>query len=448
MDREICTTGSSCVKTFWTYFFIYDTDDLPPDVVITGDNVSGVICQNCFTQWVESKICVEDSDTIDFSQNVDGCITGDVKISADADNEIEARDDGIYAPEAGGLTSFFLYGDGSDGDFTVLNGEELILPFGRACFFNNLTINAGGILHPWGVTAGSDPTPPPAYMQYFPIYVKGTLTINGALSANGTSPIVNFDPSAAYSSITPGNKNADDGPGGGDCGGSDGGAGQTGVGPFAGDAFVDRGPEMGYMGGGSGGIGGDGGIGAAGGNPADYLGTCGFNAGAVFKPNRLRFDLVDYGPGGICFFNTPIACAIGGGNSGGGGGGGGKTAGGLGGRGGRSGAGAGSVYVAAKTVVIGATGSITANGGNGHAGTDGDNSGGGTAGGGGGGSGGGGGLIYMIYDTITNAGILQVNPGTGAAAGVSAGTPTGGTAGTDGNPGNIVRLNMTLGVFE
>ena len=66
--------------------------------------------------------------------------------------------------QTGALQSL-LYGDGSDGDVTISSNTSLTEPK----FYNNLTVNSGVTLD----------------LRCFPIYVKGTLTLNGTISCDG-----------------------------------------------------------------------------------------------------------------------------------------------------------------------------------------------------------------------------------------------------------------------
>ena len=64
------------------------------------------------------------------------------------------------------LLSGSLFGDGSDGTGTITSGTTTLT---RDYFYNNLTINSGGILVPDG----------------YRVYVKGTFTNNGSIVADG-----------------------------------------------------------------------------------------------------------------------------------------------------------------------------------------------------------------------------------------------------------------------
>jgi hypothetical protein len=59
-----------------------------------------------------------------------------------------------------------FYGMGTDGDATIVNGETRVIS--RTMYYNNLTINSGGILQTYG----------------YPIYVKGVLTNYGIIKSN------------------------------------------------------------------------------------------------------------------------------------------------------------------------------------------------------------------------------------------------------------------------
>jgi len=66
-----------------------------------------------------------------------------------------------------GLGLGLLFGDGSDGNVTISSNTSLTEPK----FYDNLTVNSGVSLNVNG----------------FPVYVKGTLTLNGTIHCDGTS---------------------------------------------------------------------------------------------------------------------------------------------------------------------------------------------------------------------------------------------------------------------
>lgn len=114
IEATICqgfTLSDACLNPLWNYTFSYDDTQLanPSSPLVTAD-ITGVFCRDCLTTYIDEQIscagggsvCVTDSNTIDFSLTEDGCVTGDVKISADEGNIISAHSDGIYAAGGGG----------------------------------------------------------------------------------------------------------------------------------------------------------------------------------------------------------------------------------------------------------------------------------------------------------------------------------------------------------
>lgn len=135
----------------------------------------------------------------------------------------------------------------------------------------------------------------------------------------------------------------------------------------------------------------------------------------------------------------------------------GTNAGGGGGGGGGSGGAGALIALYARVIQIDATGIISSNGGNGANGGNGGNGQAGSSfsaggGGGSGGSGGNGGVIFLVYNTLTNNGQINVNGGTGGTKGtggaIGGGTnPTAGINGTDGaagSNGTIIQKNFAM----
>lgn len=120
---------NACNQVSYSYVFSYDENLLAdPTSALTADDIVGVFCAGCLTDWVKEQIgnesyirtedtgaqvfvsehgceyaintesapCVVDTATINFDL-VGGCVTGDVNISADAGNIIEAHADGLFA---------------------------------------------------------------------------------------------------------------------------------------------------------------------------------------------------------------------------------------------------------------------------------------------------------------------------------------------------------------
>lgn len=380
-----------------------------------------------------SEICISEDEGNIAELDEDGCllVPNPVCISEDEGNIAELDESGcIFVPASGGGSGtpwdLLLFGDGGDGDSTVAVDTLLAYPV-RTYHFDNLTIDAAGTLHPFGY-AYNDLSGSGDDREYYQILVRGTLTINGTISADGP----NASGQTGGAEGTFGVALAAPGPGGADDAGANGGAAQTNGSPTS--RNLGR-LGNGYMGGGLGGAGGDGGGASGGVGYVPVVATDGY----FYRAGRLLLSLVDFSMG-----QSYIEDAIGGG-SGGGSGGGGTNAGGTGGVGGGSGAGGGCVYIAAKNIVIGASGVISCKGGNGGSGAAGV---GGDASGGGGGGGGGGGLIYCVYETISNVGTFDVSGGTGGTGGAGVGAGSAGTAGVDGVDGHIYLLNTTTGLFE
>lgn len=90
IEATICQAFSvcdACQRILWNYTFSYDDTQLtnPTTPLVAGD-ITGVFCRDCLTEYINeqiscaggSSVCVQSSDTIDFSITEDGCITGDV----------------------------------------------------------------------------------------------------------------------------------------------------------------------------------------------------------------------------------------------------------------------------------------------------------------------------------------------------------------------------------
>ncbi len=281
----------------------------------------------------------------------------------------------------GGGSGGGLTGDGSDGIVVLGAGTTTLL---RDMFYDDLTIPVGSILAPDG----------------YRVFVRGTLTWNGAIDRSGLAGASVGNPAT-------------------------GGAGVTSVGR----------PLLGTAGGGNG----NAAAGTAGtlvaGTPPGMTasggaGGAGTNAGGA---GGTATQIASPGSGGVRMAVWAIMGRASGVSAqlsaGPGGGGGGGTFGGpgVGAVGGGGGAGGGYLTVAAGEVVAGGGASCTANGGAGGAGhTDG---GGVTAGGGGGG--GGGGVIALYVGNGVFPATVTVTGGAGGAA------FSGGVAGTVGPVGQI-----------
>lgn len=279
----------------------------------------------------------------------------------------QAEGDALYAPLGGGgdgVGGLLPFGSGFDGDVTINSGTTTLT---RDMAYNNLTINAGGIL----VTAG------------FRVQVKGTLSINatGALHNDGGSTTTTAGGTAA---------------GIGSSSGLGGGAGGQAGGTTTGNAGGTLNSSLG----GNGGSGGSGTSGAGG-----AAGTANHN----ITGGDGQFDA--YHIGWNCRIPSSVSQLNPGGAAGGSGGGNGSL------QGGGSGAGGGAMALAART--ISNSGRISCNGGNGANGPGVNR---------GGGGGGGGGYLFIVYETLTgNA--PQVNGGTGGTGGAGGGNGNDGANG-------------------
>lgn len=279
------------------------------------------------------------------------------------------------------------FGDGSDGDLSISSGTTTLT---RTMYYNNLTISSTAVLDPAG----------------YKIYVKGTLTISGSGTVQrspnngGNSPGTGAGAGATAMTQL-------------DCGA--GLAGAVGVAGARGGLFGSSGvagntiaAAYGY--GGSGGQGGNGGSGTGG-----AAGTYQNIPERIIRHDHLY--RLDYKTGGQ------------GGSSGGGGS---ASAFGTGGGGGGGGGGGAVIIIFANTFNNTSSLGVRALGGNGGNGNQGN----GNAVGGGGGGGGGGGHIYIITNTLTALGTLNVSGGSGGSGGAGSGSRGAGTAGQAGGAGH------------
>ena len=304
------------------------------------------------------------------------------------------------------------YGDGSDGDVTVAV-DRVLDPY-ETLYCDNLTIDAGMKLTVNG---------------YTPIYVKGTLTINGTISASGMDG-GNGDPNTGAAGGAGGT--GGESPNGFYSAINDGQAGGNAQQPgIAGLNADDLDPPIEFFVciadvGKTGAAGGDGsgagaGVGGAGGT--GYEGT-------VCLPRNYTHATLLVLPV-IGWTSIPFAAASYSGGDGGGGGGETDGGGGSGGGGGH----ACNVSIIARHIVWGAAGAIEAKGGVGGDGgaSDGD------GGGGGGGHGGNGGIVILCYETETGDRNVVVSKGTGGTGGTSVSADPG-ENGPDGYDGVVVDL--------
>ena len=332
--------------------------------------------------------------------------------------------DGTNTFFTGLVSTIGILGDGADGDVTI--GSNTTLAANKS--YRNLTVSATFVL----TTAG------------YTIHVLNLATINGTISANGG----NGGNGGNASGTTPGAAGAIATQAAGATlpAGAAPAPGIIGVTGSAGNAGGTT-TSTEFLGGSNtnSGVGG-----ADGGNGGGAAGTW---AGSPESAVQVRSPL--FGNSGnltagsettITRRLSPVGTDTGlnfsatgtfGGSSGPSGGTGGASTGASGGSGG-GGAGGGCLFLAAKTITIGAAGIISSNGGN--AGTTGTSS--ANAGGSGGSNGGGGGIIMLCYQSYTNNGSVTATGGakSDGAAGAGAGA---GTNGTVGNAGNIYRVLIT-----
>lgn len=124
-------THGECETRVYSYAIEYDETLLAdPTVPLTTADISGVFCKDCKTTWIEEAIgtdvevvknsdfsytlinehgcefditfaagsvCVTDTASVDLTVGVDGCVSADVALSADAGNVISIESDGLYA---------------------------------------------------------------------------------------------------------------------------------------------------------------------------------------------------------------------------------------------------------------------------------------------------------------------------------------------------------------
>ena len=318
------------------------------------------------------------------------------------------------------LVNSWLFGSGQDGDATLSGNTTL----NEDKYYNDLTINSGVT-----VTTNS--------RKKIVLFCKGTLTLNGTISVNGRGGTGGLASGA-----------------GAGTGGNSGDYSGCGSPPTAGSAGTNGSSPNGEASVGIAAAGGNGGAGGAGGGGGahSYGGSSHAGGGSGTSPTGVAGTL-DRSIHHLLRVVSITDIYGGGGGAGGSGGGGG---GGYDGRGescqsnyagdggdglasnANGGAGAGMILIFAKNIVIGSTGSLTANGSNGsnssgtpqngeNASTNSNNGYGAAGGGGGGGSGGGGGgcggLIGLFYRTKTQhaSATVTVSGGTGG-SGVNGGS--------------------------
>ena len=338
-------------------------------------------------------------------------------------------------------SGIFSYGDGSDGTATCdgstsvagmsLAGSTYTMT--RDVYFTNLTVNSGITVNCAG----------------YRIFVTQSFVINGHVHRDGNAGSVggNGDTDGGGGPGAGGNGGSalSDGYLKGSIAGATGGNGGTSSGGPShngsnGNAVTN---SLGF----NGTNGGSGGSSAAGNNGSGGTGATATASNVKLTVGVQLAQLLDVSSSGSTVKYT--SSASGGAGGGGAGGGGGASGGG----GGGSGSGGGVLAIYAKSITIGASGSITSNGGNGGAGGTGHAGvGGGTqgAGGGGGGAGGNGGVIVLTYNTFTNNGSITVSGGTKGTGGSGGAGGSGGSAGgngangADGSAGTVYQFQLSL----
>lgn len=326
-------------------------------------------------------------------------------------------------------SGLFNYGDGSDGSHTTSGDETLTADK----YYTDLTVATGHTLNPAG----------------YRIFCTGTLTLagtgkisgNGNNATNASGATKGSGGAALADGFLKGTAAGGDGGNGGSNSASSGCANHQPSAPGAGTAVSNSLGSSCQ----SGGAGGDqfacGGAGGGAGGAATASLT-------KLTANWQLQPLLDIGATGSTVKYTPS------GSPGGGGGGyGGQSSGGTGGSGG-GGGGSGSsgrlIAIYARNIVIGASASITANGGNGGNGANGGDATGSAfpGDGGGGGSGGNGGVIVLVYNTLSNSGSVTASGGTKGTKGNGgtggSGGAQNGTDGTNGTGGTIYQFNLSL----
>lgn len=153
---------NQCPVNLYQYTFCFDDEQILDGQTLLGSDITGVVCKDCLTKWVEDKVgeevsvidngdgtgslvsqhgctypivisatgaCVEDSDSVDLTVTEDGCISADVNVSEDVGNIIELHADGLFAEGGGGFeVEATREGDGTitltleDGDFNYIPG--------------------------------------------------------------------------------------------------------------------------------------------------------------------------------------------------------------------------------------------------------------------------------------------------------------------------------------
>jgi len=311
----------------------------------------------------------------------------------------------------------FSFGDGSDGAATISSGTTTLT---SDKYYTDLTIDGTGTLNPAG----------------YRVFCTGTLTLGGTgkISGNGNDGVdglANGSDTSAPAALADGYLK---GAVAGGIGGRGGNSGQDpnngGTGPNTSNSLGDNGSA-----------GGDGGDDNHGDSQSPGTGGAGGTATASnvkLIANWHLAVLLDIASSGstVKYDNSAVAGGGGGGTRGAPG----SVNGGSGGSGGTAGR---IVAIYARNIVIGASASITANGGAGGDGGNGANGSTDGAGGGGGAGAGNGGQIILVYNTLENIGSLTVSAGTAGAGGTGGtGSNSNGDAGDVGTAGSVGTVRL------
>lgn len=345
---------------------------------------------------------------------------------------------------ASGLASLYAatFGDGADGDVTIPSGTTTLT---KDMYYNNLTIQTGGILNPAG----------------YRIFVKGTLAFQGTGVIAGNGGVGGNGGAGGVGVAGTGGSGGTAGTAGtalaaanlaGGVAGTAGGAGGPGR---AGDATPGGAGSAAAPSNLTNAVGSTSGVGQAGGNGGGgFNGVAGGTAGTASAASTVTNPLMMprtvenaimlhyYSNTTFAYMNGSAAAP---GGSGGGGGAGGNqgagTAGGGGGGGGGAGGVSGRLVVVAAYAITGGTATciqaLGGAGGNGGNGGNGSASHAGGGGGGSGGTGGTGGVVCFIYNSYSGTALTTacVAGGAGGTAGTGGTNGTNGTAGTAGSTG-------------
>lgn len=102
---------NSCGNSSWQYTIQYDSTLVGDGVVLSGTEITGVICaDSCFVEWVQGQITlsVQDTSSIDLTLSPTKVLSGVSKISADPGNGVSIHSDGLYAPNVSVVTPLFV----------------------------------------------------------------------------------------------------------------------------------------------------------------------------------------------------------------------------------------------------------------------------------------------------------------------------------------------------